>query len=99
MRTRFVSPSTVSKPVLPEAYKGTVTDVVLKAILSMHGNQDLDPRKAAEAIVEEVVNPGAEPLVLRLPLGKESYAGMRKMAEKLGRNADACEGVALGADF
>ncbi|TVY51275.1 putative oxidoreductase YusZ [Lachnellula cervina] len=99
MRTSFVAPETITKPVLPDAYKGTMTDFVLSAILAMHGEQKLDPRKAAEAVVEEVLRPCGTPPVLRLPLGKESLEGMRGKAGRLVGNADVCEAVALGADF
>lgn len=99
MRTSFVAPGTITKPVIPDAYKGTMTDFVLSAILAMHGEQKLDPRKAAEAVVEEVLGPCGTPPVLRLPLGKESLEGMRGIARRLVGNADVCEAVALGADF
>jgi hypothetical protein len=99
MRTAFVDPDTVNKPIIPETYKGTPVDVVLAAILSAHGNQDLDPKKSAEAIIKEVLKPCSEPPVLRLPLGKESSREMKKMAEKLSKNADATEVIALDADF
>lgn len=99
MRTSFVDPKTTGRPVLPEAYKGTPTDFILTAVLSMHGKQNLDPKRAAEAIVKEVLNPCSEPPLLRLPLGKESHEGMKKTAENLVRNADACENIALAADF
>lgn len=72
---------------------------MLTAILSMHGKQHLDPKRSAEAIVKEVLNPCSEPPLLRLPLGKESHAGMKTTAERLAANADACETIALGLDF
>ena len=99
MRTSFLDSKTIERPVIPEAYKGTAADFVLTAILSMDGKQNLDPKKSAEAIVKEVLNPCLKPPILRLPLGKESYEGMKKTAEKLARNADACEIIALEADF
>jgi len=99
MRTSFVNPKTIQKPFIPEAYKGTAADFVLTAILQMHGKQNLDPKRSAEAIVKEVINPCSNPPLLRLPLGRESHEGMKKTAEKLAINADACEKIALGADF
>jgi hypothetical protein len=99
MRTRFIDPETLEKPVVPEAYKGTVTDFVLQALLSMHGTQDLDPKKAAEAIVEEVLRPCSEPPLLRLPLGRESHEKMKKMADKLIANAEGTRRLHLGRIF
>lgn len=99
MRTGFLDPSRVEAPDIPEIYKGTAADLVLTAILSMHGKQDLDPRKSAEAIVKEVLNPCTWPPLLRLPLGKESHEGMKNVAQKLAKNADESEGIALATDF
>jgi hypothetical protein len=99
MRTSFLDPKTIEKPVIPEAYKGTAADFALTALLSMHGKQNLDPKRSAEAIVKEVLNPCSKPPLLRLPLGKESPEGMKKTAGKLAKNADACETIALGPDF
>ncbi|KAG0646596.1 Oxidoreductase claN, partial [Hyphodiscus hymeniophilus] len=62
MRTSFLDPDTIEAPLIPKAYKGTTADFVLSAILSMHGKQDLDPKKAAEAIVKEVLFPCSDPL-------------------------------------
>lgn len=51
MRTSFADPASHEAPVVPEDYKGTMADMVLTSLKGMHGNQNLYPVKAAEAIV------------------------------------------------
>lgn len=99
MRTKFIDPSSRDMPEIPAAYKGTMADHVLAALVSTHGKQDLDPRKAAEAIVKEVSEPSAQPPLLRMPLGKESLEDMKARAADFARTAQRFEKVALGADF
>ena len=96
MRTSFMG--NVEFPTLADAYKGTVAEYVVNALLSMEGlNQD--PAKTAEAIVQEVPKPSADPPLLRMPLGKESVSKMKVRGEEWKRVADAREEVALIADF
>jgi hypothetical protein len=99
MRTNLVNPETVAVPTIPKGYKGTMADYVLQALLASHGNQALDPRKTAQAIVKEVLHPSADPPLLRMPLGKESLEGMRGRARGLLETAEKFEKVALAADF
>ena len=98
MRTDFVNPDKVSVPEIPEGYKGTTAEFVIGHFAAMHGMQGLDPRKTAEAIVEEVVRSSQEPPLLRLPLGGESLGNMRAKVRELERTAGAFEEVALRAD-
>ena len=96
MRTSFMG--NVQVPELPNTYKGTVVEYVMKALVSMEGfNQD--PERTAKAVVEEVLKPSAEPSLLRLPLGKESVTKMRERGEQWKKTANAREEVALTADF
>lgn len=99
MRTDFMDPRNMKAPELPEAYKGTMADHVMQVLLSMHGKQGLDPKKTAEAIVKEVLEPCADPPLLRLPFGRESLASMKGRAKMLAENAGAFEKVALAADI
>jgi hypothetical protein len=99
MGTNFFNPNNVRVPEIPEAYRATMADFVLQALLASHGKQDLDPIKTAEAIVKEVLEPSADPPLLRMPLGKESLGGMKSRAQTLSETATAFEKVALGADF
>lgn len=99
MRTQLFNPETTHVPIIPEAYKGTMADYVLQGLLASHGNQALDPKRTAEAIVKEVLHPSADPPLLRMPLGKESLEGMKARARGLLDTAEAFEEVALAADF
>lgn len=99
MRTDFFDPKNVKAAELPKAYEGTMADFVMQALLASHGKQGLDPRKTAEAIVTEVLQPSTNPPLLRLPLGKESLGWMKSRAQKLSETANAFEEVALAADF
>ena len=99
MRTNLLDPRGLSMPEIPGAYKGTMADLVLQDIANSHGNQALDPKKSAEAIVQEILKPSAEPPLLRLPLGRESFGLMKTKAAELENNATAFEKVAPRADF
>ena len=99
MRTSLLNPSTLQVPNLPDAYKGTMADFVMQAVLSSHGKQMLDPRKTAEAIVKEVLEPSSKTPLLRMPLGEESLKGMKSRAQEFSETASAFEKVALAADF
>ena len=99
MRTDFLDPQKITVPEIPEAYKGTMADHIMQMLTNGHGKQALDPKKSAEAILQEVIKSSAEPPLLRLPLGKESLEGMKAKAGDLESNATAFEKVALQADF
>lgn len=87
-------------PEIPEACKGTMADLVLQRIANNHRDQALDPKKmSAEAIVQEILKPRAEPPLSRLPLGKESLGLTKTKAAELEINATAFEKVALQMDF
>lgn len=105
MRTSFIEPTKANDPTvldMPGEYKGTMADFVLTAIVGLHGNQHLDPHKAAIAIVKEVLEPTLDkegkPMA-RIPLGKESLVGMKNRAEAFRVNAEAFEYSALQCDF
>ena len=90
MATEFYNPANIRVPEIPVAYKGTMADFVLQAILSPH-TKTLDTEKTAKAIVEEVLHPSSDPPVLRLPLGKESLESMRAKARDLEKTAQMFE--------
>ncbi|EOO03028.1 putative short chain oxidoreductase protein [Phaeoacremonium minimum UCRPA7] len=103
MRTSLIDPA---KPELfaamPETYKDTMVDHTLKGLSMLHGNQSLDPKRVAAAIVKEVLDPtlskDGKPM-LRMPLGKESIGGMRSRADEFKETAEVFETRALECDF
>lgn len=103
MRTAFVDPARAEmEPEIPQAYKGTKADHVLRAITGMHGNQSLDPKRAAVATVKEVLGPtlGKEGQPMpRIPLGKVSLYCMKSRAEHFKQTAEIFETTALQCDF
>lgn len=84
---------------VPEAYKGTVADYVMQFLLNMEGKQEGDPDKTAQAILEEVLKPSADPPLLRLPLGKQCVQQFKAKAEQFRLTAEAREEVAVSTDF
>ncbi|KEF63127.1 uncharacterized protein A1O9_01103 [Exophiala aquamarina CBS 119918] len=109
MRTSFADPSKLSKTTkpLPENYKGTFAEYVWNALQGMHGAQELDPERSAQAIVQEVLEPtivknadtGESRNVLRLQLGKEVVDTMRKKIATIKSEADLILEKALACDF
>ena len=99
MRTQFFDPKKLKMPTVPDAYKGTAVDYVSKVIANLGETAAQDPKKTAEAIVQEVLKPSANPPVLRLPLGKESIEGARKRVAELTKTADEFESIAAACDF
>jgi len=109
MRTDFVEPEKVARSLepLPKAYEGTMADFVLKAIIGGHGAQSLDPEKAAEAVVEEVLKPSTVKdregkeigKLLRLQLGKECVVMMDAKLQKFTSEAEVEKERALACDF
>lgn len=55
MRPSFISPANVATGLirLSEAYKGTMAEHISQAVIAMHGKQPIDPRQAAEQMVED----------------------------------------------
>ncbi len=96
MRTSLLNPRTLQVPNLPDAYKGTMADFVMQAVLSSHGKQMLDPRKTAEAIVKEVLEPSSKTPPLRMPLGEESLKGMKSRAQEFSETASASSAAQVG---
>jgi NAD(P)-dependent dehydrogenase (short-subunit alcohol dehydrogenase family) len=96
MRTSFVDNADV--PEIPDAYKGTIAEYVLNAMVSMESFRQ-DVEKTAKAIVQEVLKPRADPALLRMPLGKESMGTMRARIEEYKQTADAREEVALTCEL
>ena len=100
MRTDFMTLDNLKVQPLPEAYKGTTTEYVMNALLALNGKQALDPKRSAEAIVKEVLEPtGEQGVKLRLPLGKESLSAMKARAEGWFKVVQEREQIALAADF
>jgi short-subunit dehydrogenase len=82
-----------------EPFKGTFMEQVVQMFTHMHGNQAIDPVRAAKAIVQEVVSPSSNPPLLRLPLGKESLKKIRAKADNYKQLAEATQEIAAGVDF
>jgi NAD(P)-dependent dehydrogenase (short-subunit alcohol dehydrogenase family) len=99
MRSNFVSPSQLDLPDIPDVYKGTVSDAVMKGFLDMHGKQRVDPVRAARLIVEEILRPCVEPPLLRIPLGREALELMGEKVRGLEEATRALGDVGLGVDF
>lgn len=109
MRTSFADPSKFSKTTVPfpETYKGTFAEYVWKALQGMHGAQNLDPERSAQAIVQEVLEPtivqnvdtGESRKLLRLQLGREAVDTMRKKIVTIESEADLILPKALACDF
>lgn len=55
MRPSFISPANVATGLirLSEAYRGTMAEHISQAVIAMHGKQPIDPRQAAEQMVED----------------------------------------------
>ncbi|KAJ4407950.1 hypothetical protein N0V91_003616 [Didymella pomorum] len=80
MQTAFAGPEKAGKQLvpLPDEYKGTPAEFVMKFVESEKG-KDTDPKKAARAIVNEVLEPtvvGGNKLV-RLQLGSEVTGALK----------------------
>jgi len=109
MRTSFMDPSKVSKTTVPfpDSYKGTLAEYVWNTLQGMHGTQNLDPDRSAEAIVKEVLEPtivknadtGETRKLLRLQLGKEAVDTMRKKIVTIESEAELILAKALACDF
>jgi NAD(P)-dependent dehydrogenase (short-subunit alcohol dehydrogenase family) len=109
MRTSFFEPSKISKSTVPfpDTYKGTIAEYVLKALESMHGEQNLDPERSAQAIVQEVLEPtlvnnaatGESHTILRLQLGREAVDTMEKKIMAFQSEANLIRAKALACDF
>ena len=99
MRTALLDPKKSRVPAVPGPYKGTITEHVLQAITSLHSIAAQDPSKTAEVIVNEVLQPSADPPILRMPLGKESLGGLKKRVHEYTGIAEQVESVAITCDF
>jgi hypothetical protein len=99
MRTDFLDPNNVKVTAMPNAYKGTMADLVMQGIFASHGQQRLDPSKAADAIVKEVLEPSADPPLLRMPLGEDTLGWMKSRSQEYLETVNAFGKVALAASF
>ena len=99
MGTAFFDPKKLKVPAIPEGYEGTAVEYAFKMFASLAQNAAQDPKKTAEAIVKEILEPSSDPPNLRMPLGKESVSGVRKRVEELSKMADHFESTAAACDF
>ena len=99
LRSDFLDPSKITIPKVPAGYEGKMVDHVLKAFANMHGTQAQDPKRTADAIVKEVLNPSSDPPTLRMPLGTESLGKTKVRGETLLKTAERFESVAAACDF
>ena len=108
MRTAFVDEKKQEAVnfVVPEPYKGSMSEHVMGGLIGVNGTQATDPARAAKAILKEVTEPtmvkqedGSEKPLLRMPLGKESVEGMKARASNFLLEAKVFEERALACDF
>jgi NAD(P)-dependent dehydrogenase (short-subunit alcohol dehydrogenase family) len=99
MRTKFVDADKVSNVHVPDAYKGTPAESVLSFITQRDGKQDIDPKRVANAIVQQVINSPSPDPPLRLPLGTECLEFLTSKASSLSKLAHASVSLAKDCDF
>lgn len=108
MRTAFLDPKKIGSLVpIPEAYKGTMVDYVLQALMQQHDTQQLDPERSARLIVKEVLQPtelrdndgNITGKLMRLPLGAMCMETLENRIKALEREADLVRERALTCDF
>lgn len=108
MRTAFLDPNKIDSLVpFPDAYKGTMVDYVMQAIMQQHGAQNLDPERSAKEIVREVLEPtqvkdaegNATGFLMRLPLGAEAMGTLEKRVKILEKIAELVKSRALTCDY
>ncbi|EXJ60544.1 hypothetical protein A1O7_04697 [Cladophialophora yegresii CBS 114405] len=74
INTAFIGPKDLKMPFLPDAYKGTITELSWHLIAASDGTAAYEPRKAAEASVNAVRNSSCTAPMLNLPSRKGSMA-------------------------
>lgn len=109
MRTSFVSidgARAANFVPLSEPYNGTMVDYVIQAVVKMDGKQSIDPRKAAERIVQMVTVKGKAGETIskrdhwsRIPIGKESGEHMREQAKEFAEVVEELEPVWSSCEF
>ena len=102
MRTSFKG--NAPRVELPDAYKGTIAEVVLDHLLSMQGKETINPRRVAKRIVEVVDGTGmASSLntkeVFRVPFGREILEAFQERIEGLSRVLEVYKDMATSVDF
>lgn len=102
MRTSFKE--NAPRMELPEAYKGTMAEVVLDHLLSMQGKETIDPQRVAKRIVEVVDGTGmAKGIntkeVFRVPFGCEIVEAFQERIKDLSRVLEVYEDIATSVDF
>lgn len=78
-----------------DAYHGS-TGATRAAVDGMDGSQPGDPAKAARAILDVL---DADPVPLRLALGRDAVEAIRAKHARLRHDLDTWEAVSLGTDF
>lgn len=100
MRTKFKENAVVKE--LPEAYKGTSTEMVVKYLMSTQGKEAIDSERTARRVVEVVDGTGmAKDLkadeIFRVPLGSEikrSIQGrIKELTDAMEVYGEVCDSV------
>ena len=99
MKTAFFTADNLKISYLHEGYKGTAAEAAFQMFRDFEAKASQDPLKTAKAIVKEVLEPGENPPVAKMALGKDSLAGLRTRVAQLSKIADQVEEIASGCDF
>jgi NAD(P)-dependent dehydrogenase (short-subunit alcohol dehydrogenase family) len=95
-RTQFASSSIKMPATRIEAYQHTPVGNMYQYIAAANGQQEGDPVKGAQAIVDFVYSDNTS---LRLPLGKAAIAGIRAKLDSVQKDLEANEGIANAVTF
>lgn len=100
-RTNFLGQNNIQYAPLGEDYKGSISEETLHRIQNMDGRQAGMPDVAAERIWEVVTGQGMasgrEPC-LRLPLGSDCVKTVREKLDRVKKNIDSMEDIAISTD-
>jgi short-subunit dehydrogenase len=104
MRTRFLDQSSVIVAPSSEPYKGGIVEQVMAAVMGTAGQQNQDPDRSAQRIVEAVSGGGEgwpenREQYLRLPLGKEVIGRINGKVQSLQTTVSAMEKIWSAVDF
>ena len=100
-RTNFLGTDNIQYAPLSEDYRGSVSDNTLRMIQDMDGKQVGSPDVAAERIWEVVTGQGmaaGREICLRLPLGSDCVKTVRQKLERVRKNIDTMEDIAVSTD-
>lgn len=95
-RTDFASDSSLQIAPTHPAYEGTIARITRQYLMQAHGNQEGDPTRAAQIMID-VTNMETPPL--RLLLGKEAYECLADESGKQEKEFKEYEALSRSADY